>query len=125
MFQRAPNPIQVQFAPVDEDNPKFPPLILIHDSTGTTVNYFAFQDLKRDIWAIHDPKHWEATAWEGGLDEMASQYTQLIKAAGILGPVILGGPFLKYYLSYIDELTKYNSQVGLLVVTSQSRWHVC
>jgi pimeloyl-ACP methyl ester carboxylesterase len=93
MFLGAPNPIQIQLAPLDEGKPRLPPLILVHDSTGTTVSYFALRDLERDVWAIHDPNHWEATAWEGGVDDMASYYVQLVKAAGILGPVILGGRF--------------------------------
>ena len=95
MFSDAPNPIQIQFAPSDKGKPGLPPLILIHDSSGTTFNYFALRDLERDVWAIHDPNHWEATVWEGGVDDMASHYVQLVEAAGILGPVVLGGTFFK------------------------------
>lgn len=91
MFPGAPNPIQIQFAPSDTGKPGLVPLILIHDSGGTTFNYFALGDLERDVWAIHDPNYWEATGWEGGVDDMASHYIGLVEAAGIRGPVVLGG----------------------------------
>lgn len=109
MYPDAPNPIQIQFAPLNEGEkckPRLPPLILIHDSSGTTFNYFALGDLDRDVWAIHDPNYWEASAWEGGLDEMASHYVQLIEAVGISGPVVLGGRPSLLYLHKVHRKDK-------------------
>lgn len=94
MYQGAPNPIQVQFAPLgngDQGEPELLPLVLIHDSSGGTFNYFALGNLNRDVWAIHNPNYWEESPWVGGIDAMASHYIQLIEAAGISGPVVLGG----------------------------------
>lgn len=91
MFPGGPNPNQVQFVPPTKSlNPPLP-LVLIHDGGGTTFSYFLLGSLDRDVWAIHNPKFFEGEAWEGGMDEMAAKYIDLLVDEGITGPIMLGG----------------------------------
>lgn len=91
MFVDGPNPTQVQFTPPHKRVNPPPPLVLIHDGGGTTFSYFILGDLHREVWAIHDPRHWNSTPWEGGIDEMAHHYIDLMQAEGISGTILLGG----------------------------------
>lgn len=91
MYPGAPNPTQVQFMPpAKAANPPLP-LVLIHDSGGTTFSYFLLGSLSRDVWAIHNPKYFDGLRWEGGMDEMARKYLEYIGSEGLSGPIILGG----------------------------------
>ena len=95
MILDAPNPTQVQFTPSSKRaNPPLP-LVLIHDGGGTTFSYFMLGNLRREVWAIHNPRHWTAEPWQGGISEMAAEYIDLIHAAGIRGPILLGGLFMR------------------------------
>lgn len=90
MYPGGPNPTQVQFVPpATAFNPPLP-LVLIHDGGGTTFSYFVLGSLARDVWAIHNPKFFDGLPWEGGMDEMAKKYLDLI-AGELSGPIMLGG----------------------------------
>ncbi|KAI9152063.1 putative thioesterase lcsE [Paramyrothecium foliicola] len=91
MFPDGPNPIKVQFLPPYKRASSTPPLVLIHDGGGTTFSYFILGKLHRDVWALHNPKYWDAGKWEGGMDEMSRHYVDLIKKSGLSGPIFLGG----------------------------------
>lgn len=84
------NPLRVQSAPAGQFR-KSTPLVLIHDGGGTTFGYFCLGSLYRDVWAVHNPHFFTAQPWEGGMDEMARHYIDLIEAAGITGQILLGG----------------------------------
>lgn len=88
MWPGGPNPTRLQNATPGNANL---PLVLIHDGGGTTFAYFFLGDLKRDVWAIHDPNYWEGKPWAGGMDEMAKHYIILMRNAGIRGKILLGG----------------------------------
>jgi hypothetical protein len=84
------NPLQLQTCP--RGKLKQPtPLVLVHDSGGTTFSYFRLGSLDRDVWAIHDPHFDTAEPWKGGFDEIAEHYIRLIERAGIRGSILLGG----------------------------------
>lgn len=92
MFPNAPNPIKVQCrSRLDKSPPT--PLVLIHDGSGTTFSYFILGDLGRDVWAIHNAHISSSVASKsmGSVKEMACHYIELILAAGITGPILLGG----------------------------------
>lgn len=94
MYPGSPNPVQVQFVPSHcEENPPNP-LVLIHDGGGAIFSYFLLGALNRDVWAIYNPKYFEGEAWEGGIDEMAHHYVDLIIKTGLKGNIILGGKCL-------------------------------
>lgn len=87
MFPGGPNPFKLQSAPGSQKTP----LVLIHDGGGTTFAYFFLGNMKREVWALHNPNYWDSKKWEGGLDEMAKHYIVLIRNAGIRGKIYLGG----------------------------------
>ncbi len=91
MFPGGPNPIQVQFVPPYKQANPPTPIVLIHDGGGTIFSYFILGSLNRDVWAIYNPKFFDGEAWEGGMDEMARHYIDLIVDAGISGTILLGG----------------------------------
>ncbi|PNY24615.1 Uncharacterized protein TCAP_05446 [Tolypocladium capitatum] len=133
MFPDSPNPTRVQDVPPGADPPM--PLILIHDAGGTTFSYFLLGSLHRDVWAIHNPKYLDAEPWEGGMDEMARHYVDLIVEAGISGTVLLGGWSLGGYLSLAmarmlaDDPSINLSIAGCLMIDSPyhvalSKWTV-
>jgi hypothetical protein len=94
MFVNGPNPTKVQILPPHKRASSTPPLVLIHDGGGTTFSYFILGKLHREVWALHNPKYWDASKWDGGMDEMTRHYADLIKKAGLKGPIILGGRLL-------------------------------
>ncbi|KAH6613208.1 Alpha/Beta hydrolase protein [Boeremia exigua] len=100
------------------------PLVLIHDSSGTTFSYFRLGSLNRDVWAIHDPHFDEGTPWKGGFGEIAEHYIKLIETAGIRGSILLGGWSLGGYLALTisHKLTAITnptfSVAGILLVDS-------
>lgn len=89
------NPTQIQWAP---QNQRPPPtrLVLIHDGGGTTFGYHILDPLDRDVYGIHNPHFYTAEPWEGGMDEMARHYIDLLKKAGISGTIFLGGESVKH-----------------------------
>ncbi|KAK3685293.1 Alpha/Beta hydrolase protein [Podospora appendiculata] len=95
------NPIhQVQFAPRNQRT-HATPLVLIHDGGGTTFAYFTLETLRRNVWAIHNPRYSSGKAWDGGMDEMARHYIGLMKKAGITGSIIIGGWSLGGYVALV------------------------
>ncbi|KAL2864982.1 Alpha/Beta hydrolase protein [Aspergillus lucknowensis] len=88
---REKNPHQVQYVSDHGGQSSHAPLVLIHDGGGTIFSYCLLGDLHRDVWAIHNPKYFTAEPWEGGVDEMARHYIELMKNAGIKGKILLGG----------------------------------
>ncbi|KAI1439581.1 Alpha/Beta hydrolase protein [Annulohypoxylon stygium] len=77
-----------------QDDPDFsdpPPLVLIHDGGGTTINYYFLEDLNRHVWGISNERLVEDSAWPGGINQMAEVYADLIQAELPHGPLILGG----------------------------------
>lgn len=98
------NPLQVQDPSRSTTGT---PLVLIHDGGGTTFGYFSLGSLKRQVWAIHNPRYAspdagkrdtdadavvEGREWRT-MDEMAEEYIGLMRDAGIQGEIILGGTF--------------------------------
>ncbi|PPJ55135.1 hypothetical protein CBER1_09968 [Cercospora berteroae] len=81
-----PNPMQLQYA-VSEDAPLF----LVHDASGTIFNYSLLGDLRRNVFAVYDPKFEREEGWSGGLPEMAREYVALIRKVNPSRPIILGG----------------------------------
>ncbi|TEA13272.1 putative thioesterase BOA10 [Colletotrichum sidae] len=61
------------------------PLFLFHDGGGTTFAYHCLASLDRAVFGIASPRFHSATAWEGGLPEMARVYLRMIRNT-ILGP---------------------------------------
>ena len=94
MYIDGPNPSKVQLCPPGKRANPPTPIVLIHDGGGTTFSYFILGPLGREVWAIHDPNYWDSELWEGGMDEMARHYIELILKAGLKGPIYLGGEFL-------------------------------
>jgi hypothetical protein len=90
MFAGGPNPTQIQFVPPGKAGDAPLPLVLVHDGGGTTFSYLLLSTLARDVWAIHNPKFFDGLPWDGGLDEMAKHYLDLM-AAELSGPIMLGG----------------------------------
>lgn len=83
--------------------------------------------LHRDVWAVHNPRFWSGEPWEGGVDEMARHYIDLVRAAGIQGTILLGGWSLGGYLSIAmarllaEEDNQRNDRItvaGLLLIDS-------
>lgn len=72
------------------------PLVLIHDGGGTVFTYFNIKDIGRDMYAIGDPRFQSSTPWEGGIPEMAANYTQQLERNVPAGKVILGGTLCTY-----------------------------
>ncbi|KAL4982160.1 Alpha/Beta hydrolase protein [Aspergillus falconensis] len=101
---REKNPHQVQYSTDSGKQSNHAPLILIHDGGGTIFSYFLLGDLHRDVWAIHNPKYFTAEPWEGGIDEMASHYIELMKDAGIKGKILLGGTTVRWSLGGLLSL---------------------
>lgn len=93
MFIDGPNPTKIQEAETAANQIRHPPpaLILIHDGGGTTFSYHMLGKLDRDVWAIHNPKFWDAAIWADGIDEMATHYIEMMVEAGIRGRILLGG----------------------------------
>ncbi|KAI0532817.1 acetyl-CoA synthetase-like protein [Xylaria digitata] len=75
----------------DPDFSELPPLILIHDGGGTTINYYYLGDLERHVWGISNEKLVDETAWPGGIHQMAQTYIDLILLELPRGPLIFGG----------------------------------
>ncbi|RYP90231.1 hypothetical protein DL770_003652 [Monosporascus sp. CRB-9-2] len=124
MFPGGPNPVQVQFVqPHHQANPPSP-LVLVHDGGGSIFSYFILGDLNRDVWAIYNPKYFDGEAWEGGMDEMARHYIDLIVSAGIRGDIMLGGWSLGGLLSLVmarmlaDDPSASLSITGFLIIDS-------
>ncbi|KAG9240675.1 putative polyketide synthase PksR [Calycina marina] len=90
------NPICIESSPSEDSSSATPssatPLVLIHDGGGTIFPYIRLGSLNCDVWLC-----------EGGLDAMAGIYVDLIKNAGIRGPVLLGGWFSIAGLLLIDS----------------------
>ncbi|KAH8655509.1 Alpha/Beta hydrolase protein [Xylariales sp. PMI_506] len=77
-----------------QDEPEFsesPPLVLIHDGGGTTINYYFLGDLDRHVWGISNETLVDESAWPNGISQMARDYTDLIQSELPHGPLILGG----------------------------------
>lgn len=86
------NPIRLQYSFKARNLPtKATPLVLIHDAGGTIYSYLRLGSLQRDVWAIHDPYFETMKPWDGGFEQMAEHYAQLMESAGIRGPILLGG----------------------------------
>ncbi|KAK4092788.1 Amt4 [Purpureocillium lilacinum] len=124
MFPGGPNPIQVQFVPPYKQANPPTPIVLIHDGGGTIFSYFILGSLNRDVWAIYNPKFFDGEAWEGGMDEMARHYIDLIVDAGISGTILLGGWSLGGFLSLTmarilaEDPSKNLSIAGFLIIDS-------
>ncbi|KAH7324588.1 Alpha/Beta hydrolase protein [Stachybotrys elegans] len=124
MYEDGPNPTQLQSLPPGKKPGSVPPLVLLHDGGGTTFSYFLLGSLQRDVWAIHNPKFWDAGVWEGGVDEMARHYIKLMREAGITGEVYLGGWSLGGFLSLTisrflaDDPSHDIKVVGILIIDS-------
>ncbi|GIK07603.1 type I iterative polyketide synthase [Aspergillus viridinutans] len=69
--------------------PKSAPLFLIHDGSGTCVQYHRLRPFNRTVYAIHDPKFLDPDSWSG-IPAMAQSYARLI-ARTTSSPYILGG----------------------------------
>lgn len=93
------NPLRLQYRPKTGRFTRATPLVLIHDAGGTTYSYLRLGSLNRDVWAIQDPYFETAKPWNGGFEEMAERYVQLIESAGIRGPILLGGAWKEPFLS--------------------------
>jgi thioesterase domain-containing protein len=68
------------------------PLVLIHDGGGTTFSYHCMDPTNRPLWAVQNPRLDDGGWWDGGIEEMARHYIDLMSLAlpeG--GSVILGG----------------------------------
>ncbi|KAG9250296.1 Alpha/Beta hydrolase protein [Emericellopsis atlantica] len=113
MFPGGPNPSKLQSAPGTTNLP----LVLIHDGGGTSFAYFLLGELKRDVWAIHDPNYWEGKTWPGGMDEMARHYIVLMRNAGIRGKILLGGWSLGGLLSMTIARLLADDPTALLTVS--------
>ncbi|KAK5632491.1 hypothetical protein RRF57_008205 [Xylaria bambusicola] len=77
-----------------QDDPEFseqPPLVLIHDGGGTTVNYYYLADLERHVWGISNEMLVDNAAWPGGINQLARTYVDLILSELPHGPLIFGG----------------------------------
>lgn len=77
-----------------QDDPEFselPPLVLIHDGGGTTINYYYLEDVQRHVWGISNELLVDETAWPGGINQMAQTYLDLIRSELGEAPMILGG----------------------------------
>ncbi|KAJ6444872.1 Amt4 [Purpureocillium lavendulum] len=124
MFPGGPNPIQVQFVPPYKQASSPHPLVFIHDGGGTVFSYFILGALNRDVWAIYNPKYFAGEAWEGGMDEMARHYIDLIVEAGVTGSILLGGWSLGGFLSLTiarmlaEDPSKKLSVAGFLIIDS-------
>lgn len=66
-------------------------LVLIHDSGGTTFNYFRLGQLNRPIYGISDPFFLSGQLWEGGIPQSAQYYCKLLRTQVPKGNIILGG----------------------------------
>lgn len=99
MHPQGPNPTKVQSRPLKGQRKSSVPLVLIHDGGGTTFGFWMLGSLYRDVWAVHNPQFWSGKPWEGGIDEMARHYIDLLRATGIHGTIILGGWSLGGYIS--------------------------
>ncbi|POR34498.1 Uncharacterized protein TPAR_05300 [Tolypocladium paradoxum] len=124
MLVDGPNPTKVQLVPPYKRANPPTPLVLIHDGGGTIFSYFILGSLNRDVWAIHNPKYFDAEPWKGGMDEMARHYINLIVKAGISGTILLGGWSLGGYLSLTmarmlaDNPASNISIAGFLIIDS-------
>ncbi|KAL0936941.1 Polyketide synthase PksR [Colletotrichum truncatum] len=109
------NPLQVQFAPVNQRQRRLP-LVLIHDGGGTTFTYFLLESLHRDVWAIHNPHYHTGDTWPGGMEQMARHYIGLMLMAGLSGPIMLGVETSNPDLGDIPELVQkcFDNCNGLL-----------
>jgi hypothetical protein len=70
------------------------PLVLIHDGGGTVFNYWTLGPLHRQMYAISDPAfdsgaEWKG--WEGGLEQMAELYCNMIRREIGRSKILLGG----------------------------------
>ncbi|KAI0408967.1 acetyl-CoA synthetase-like protein [Xylaria palmicola] len=77
-----------------QDDPEYseePPLVLIHDGGGTTINYYYLGNLERYVWGISNEKLVDDTAWPGGIKQLAQTYVDLVLRELPRGPLVLGG----------------------------------
>jgi hypothetical protein len=74
-------------------NAGIPPLVLIHDGSGTTTSYHTLAnfDLGSDLYAIEYPLLDAAKPWKGGIASLAEAYSALIEMELGRSPVMLGG----------------------------------
>jgi thioesterase domain-containing protein len=85
------NPVLIQNPPPGTRGRHAIPLVLIHDGGGTIFSYYFLDDISRRLYAVSDPRFNTDKKWEGGITEMATHYSRLIKAAVPRGQIILGG----------------------------------
>lgn len=102
MYVDGPNPSKVQLTPAYKRSNPPAPLVLIHDGGGTTFGYFILGSLYREVWAMHNPRYWDSTAFEGGMDEMARLYIANMYESGLKGPIVLGGTFFSSFIQSLD-----------------------
>lgn len=76
--------------PVDEDS-HATPIILIHDGSGTTFQYYLLEPLNRPIYAISNPYFNTGTRPMGGVPQLAKEYIRAIEEEIGDGDIIIGG----------------------------------
>ncbi|KAK0636371.1 Alpha/Beta hydrolase protein [Bombardia bombarda] len=112
---------------VIQDQPATPwlgktPLVLIHDGGGTVFSYHLIGPLKRRVFGISNPCYTTGSTWDGGINQMANHYYDLIKKIIPFGKVILGGWSLGGILSIaIARLIADDDNldvVGILMIDS-------
>ncbi|KAI1880174.1 hypothetical protein JX265_001795 [Neoarthrinium moseri] len=68
------------------------PLVLAHDGGGTTFSYHCLDPTNRALYGIENAHLHQGGYWEGGIQEMAKHYIQLIaRSIPAGGNIILGG----------------------------------
>ena len=70
------------------------PLYLVHDGSGLVSHYERLLPLRRDVWALSNPRFFCDEPWET-LEEMAQAYAQTIEQHANDAPLMLGGAFLR------------------------------
>jgi pimeloyl-ACP methyl ester carboxylesterase len=55
------------------------PIIFIHDGGGTVWAYHCMDSLRRPVYGIPNPRFHDGGRWEGGIVEMATLYTNMIR----------------------------------------------
>lgn len=67
------------------------PLFLLHDGGGTIFQYFLLGPLGRSVYGIENSRFMSGEKWDGGIPEMAREYTKLIKSVVPSGDILIGG----------------------------------
>lgn len=85
-FQMVDNPTLVQ-------NGQGPPLVLVHDGSGTALAYHAMTSVDRRLYGIHDSEFFKSNASKRSIQEMAIKYSEMIeRPEGVLfGGWSMGG----------------------------------